>query len=336
MPLKLITRTPIPDVNLELDERTYRDVWPRLRLKEATVYRPAAHSGGSAKLRHEIVSISFPPAGEINLAIVDSGTPDGELGGPSKLPARALAAGRAVNNRQDRDEDGHASDLAATIRGSDAHLAPNLRFFKPFGAQGWPTPGGGAKEIERAAQGARVIVLAWDAGHTTAELRQKILAMRNTAVVVIAAGNWSLDIDRHPNWPACYGREMEMDHVITVMATDEHDERASYSNYGAESVYIAAPGLAVLRSAPSSSPLRRYGSLRDSDRRFRGTSVATAHVARLAALVQAKYPEMKPWDIKRHIGATARKVGSLRKFRVTGVEKLCVTEAIVDFEKALA
>lgn len=337
MSLQSITRTLIPGVNLDLDQRTYRDVWPILRLNEASVVQSAARLGSNSKATLEIVPIGSPVAGLINVAIIDSGIPDGESSGAYNRPIPRSASPVIVNNGQDRDEDDHATYLAATIRGPNKDSAPNLHFGKSFSAQGWPTPARGAHEITSAARlGApRVIVLAWDVGHTTPELRKAIRAVRDTAVVVIAAGNWSLDNDKRFNWPANYGRENEMDHVITVMATDEHDERAYYSSYGAKSVYIAAPGLAILKPAQSSSPLRTFGSLRDSHRRFRGTSAATAHVARLAALVLANNPTWSPQEVKQHIGKTARKVKTLTKRGVRGVEKLCETEAIVDFAKAL-
>lgn len=311
--LQSIRRTPVPGAHHDREHRTYREVWPEFRLKVA-----------SAKQR-------LPgAAGKIYVAVVDSGVPSGESGGPFDERGRSRASGKTADHSLDRDDDGHATDLAATIRGLNMHSAPNIdiRFIKAFSTQGWPAPGRGADAIKRAAAlGARVIVLAWDTGHTTDELRQAILAVRKTAVVVIAAGNWSLDNDKYPNWPANYGGKNEMDHVITVMATDERDERASFSSYGRRSVYIAAPGFASLEAAPSSSPLRTAGSLRNGYREFRGTSAATAHVARLAALVLAKNPRLRPKQVKQHIGKTARKVGSLRK--------RCATGAIADFAKAL-
>ena len=44
--------------------------------------------------------------------------------------------------------------------------------------------------------------------------------MRKTAVVVIAAGNWSQDNDKHPNWPANYGGEKEMARFMCVAVFD--------------------------------------------------------------------------------------------------------------------
>lgn len=306
MTIQSIRRTPVPGAPPAVDHRKYAEVWPELRLN-----LPAAE-------RH-MSSI----AGGITIAMVDSGVP-GEFPGPA--------------NAQDRDDDGHAALLARTIHCPARTRSPlniDIRATKAFSAQGWPKPEGGAPAIEQGtAATPRVIVLAWDVGHTTDRLRAAILAVRDTAVVVVAAGNWSLDNDKHPNWPANYGGEM--DHVITVMATDEHDERASFSSYGQENVYIAAPGFAKVDAAPPASPLRNFGSLRGSYSEFRGTSAATAHVALLAALVRAKHPGWSPQQVKQHIGDTARPVPGLTKRSLTGAQtKLCVTGAIADFGKAL-
>jgi subtilisin family serine protease len=261
------------------------------------------------------------------VVIVDSGIPYGYpgSGGP------------------DRDDDGHAAMVAETIRPRSAPGKRNidLRFCKAFGAQGWPEPERCAAAIARAADAIAqatpsrpcVIVLPWDVGHATPALRASIEAVAATAVVVIAAGNWSLDNDKHPNWPANYG---DMAHVITVMAADEHDERASYSSYGRERVYVAAPGVARVDAALLGN-LPAHGSFRACQRVFRGTSAATAHVARLVALVLAKNASITPAQVKQHIRETARPVTVLKRIdRDRLPVRLCVTERVADFARALA
>ena len=281
-----------------VDNRTYWEVWPELRLN----------------MTSEMSTVTGP----ITIAIVDSGVPG--------------------SNAQDRDDDGHATLLERMIR-SLATRSPRLnitiRHFKAFSAQGWPEPKGCAAKIRQAAAiNPDVIVLAWDVGHMTNELRTAI-ADAQSAVVVIAAGNWSLDNDRHPNWPANHSGQTGMDHVITVMATGEDDERASFSSYGLFSVDVAAPGFAKVDAPPSSSTLRNFGSLRDSHSNFRGTSAATAHVALLAALVRAKR-QLTARQVKAHIRRGVRPVSELTKRTLTGGPRtLCATGAISDFYKAL-
>jgi len=305
MTLQSIRRTPIrgEPPGPGLDHRAYRDKWPEIRLNAASAEQVMSGIAGTTRV-----------------AIVDSGVPQAYSSNPSAY---------------DRDDDGHATLLAETIRPRNNPSASNieLSFFKAFSAQGWPEPDGCAAAIERVAGGgAQIVVLAWDVGHTTDALEQAISALKDQALVVVAAGNWSLDNDRHPNWPANYGH---MDHVLTVMATDEHDERASYSSYGKESVYIAAPGVAHLDAAALRLQAS-HGSLKHCQRVFRGTSAATAHVARLAALVLAKKPGLIPKALKQYIVDKARPVASLKKVSMNGaLENLCATDGIADFGDAL-
>ena len=64
------------------------------------------------------------------------------------------------------------------------------------------------------------------------------LADQNGVLVVAAAGNESLNDDILPIYPAGY----DLPNIISVAATDEDGRLAAYSNFGVESVDVAAPG----------------------------------------------------------------------------------------------
>lgn len=71
----------------------------------------------------------------------------------------------------------------------------------------------------------------------------------------VAAGNESTDNDDTPTYPASY----HLSNMIVVAATDQKDELASYSNYGATSVDIAAPGTNILSTKPSTVSFQADG-----------------------------------------------------------------------------
>ncbi len=112
------------------------------------------------------------------------------------------------------------------------------------------------------------------------------LAAMNTAVAnaraaghifVAAAGNEANDNDRNPSFPAAYNH----DNIMSVAASDSNDALARFSNYGATSVDLAAPGVNIYSTTPANS----YTSMN-------GTSMASPHVAGAVALVWSAYPTL--------------------------------------------
>lgn len=61
-----------------------------------------------------------------------------------------------------------------------------------------------------------------------------------------AAGNHSLDHDVGASYPASY----RLPNMIVVAATDQNDALASFSDYGASTVDLAAPGVNIISSLP--------------------------------------------------------------------------------------
>ncbi len=96
------------------------------------------------------------------------------------------------------------------------------------------------------------------------------------ALHVCASGNENDDNDTDPTYPASY----DLPNVISVAASDRHDRLVGFSNYGATSVDLAAPGLDIFSSVPG-------GGMQSMD----GTSQASPHVAGAAATIMAEYPE---------------------------------------------
>jgi len=120
-------------------------------------------------------------------------------------------------------------------------------------------------------------------------------------VVVVAAGNESTNASNSS--PAnCSG-------VIAVAATNRNGGRAYYSNYGAI-VALAAPG-GDTSSSTSNGILSTLNAGTttpgaDSYAYYQGTSMATPHVAGVAALMLSAKPTATPDEIKAALQSSAR------------------------------
>jgi hypothetical protein len=104
---------------------------------------------------------------------------------------------------------------------------------------------------------------------------------------VAAAGNGGDDSigdnnDIAPVYPASYN----LPNIIAVAATNQDDNRVSFSNFGPTSVDVAAPGTYIFSTVPNWwSEFAGFGVLEF----FAGTSMAAPHVAGLAGSLSAYY-----------------------------------------------
>lgn len=142
--------------------------------------------------------------------------------------------------------------------------------------------------------GAKVINISAGGNRPSRVLEKAInYAWSQGVVLVAAAGN---DNSSAPFYPAFYP------HCIAVGATDENDSRAFFSNYGPW-VDIAAPGLNILSTTPNhDNYIHNYGIALSYDY-LSGTSMASPHVAGIAALVWAKYPGLSNAEVRERIEA---------------------------------
>lgn len=115
-----------------------------------------------------------------------------------------------------------------------------------------------------------------------------ISRVNNAGIIfVTAAGNGGDDgkgddNDIVPSYPGNYN----IPNIISVAATDQNDNLATFSNYGLNTVHVAAPGVHILSITPVG--LSYYS----------GTSMATPHVTGLIGLLYSEYPNFSPSQIK--------------------------------------
>lgn len=146
------------------------------------------------------------------------------------------------------------------------------------------------------------------------ELRVLKQAEKKGILVIAAAGNERSNIDdkRHAYYPASYG----LSNIITVGAHDEELNIIASSNYGKNSVDIAAPGFRIRSAIPGSGA--GY---------MTGTSQATAFVTGVAALIKSKYPQFKFDEVKNIILSSSLKVKSFEG-KILGAGKLDAGRAL--------
>ena len=118
-----------------------------------------------------------------------------------------------------------------------------------------------------------------------------------------AAGNSSVNADISPMYPAAY----DCGNIISVAAINNQGGLAYFSNYGATTVDVGAPGLDVISTMPGNS----YGYLS-------GTSMATPHVAGITALILSRAPEKTPEAVRELIMESAAPLASLQGITVSG------------------
>ncbi len=139
----------------------------------------------------------------------------------------------------------------------------------------------------------------WGGGGFSQALMDSIVAAKEAGIVfVAAAGNESNNNDAKPTYPASY----DVDNIISVAATDNRDTIAKFSNYGAARVHVAAPGVKVFSTTKDG----KYAA-------FSGTSMATPHVAGIAALMLADQPTLTYQEVKARLIQTSVPVKGLKR-----------------------
>lgn len=235
-----------------------------------------------------------------------------------------------------RDDNVHGTHVAGTIGavGNNGNGVVGVNWqtrlvpLKFLSASGSGTTSDAIEAIIYAADmGVKILNNSWGGGGESQALRDAISYAGNKGVLfVVAAGNDGVNIDIDPTYPASY----DLPNILCVAASDHNDERALWnstnggnggcgldcggnggstppgSNYGATAVDLAAPGKNIYSTVPDG-----YDTLS-------GTSMATPHVAGLAGLVWAKFPNLTHVQVKQRLMDTVDALPSFAGKTVTG------------------
>jgi subtilisin family serine protease len=290
---------------------TYRDqwAWKKIGLEKAWARVAAAMQQQSADNE------------QITVAIVDCGIKaDHEAFVENR---QLVSCDRVITPRDGTcgDDDGHGTMLAGTIAGvinprcGDRVRVPPVRLLSVKFID-WYTPPmsrNAAEAIRHAVdQGARIINASWEVGLKSRELEEAMQDASNKGVlVIVAAGNNGGNEDDYRTYPA----GLDLPNLISVMASDREDEKPYFSNYGRDTVDIAAPGVDIISTFPylyrPAEPPRSYDP---AYRSYSGTSPAAAHVSGAAALLLALNPDWTPQKVRKCLLESAKRVTGLRPF----------------------
>lgn len=234
-------------------------------------------------------SLARPPAGQVVVGVIDTGV----TAAHSDLLANLwVNTAEIAANGVDDDGNGYADDVygydfvngAGTPADSGFHGTHVAGTIAAAGHNGMGVIGvgyrarimalkvsGDGNNIDTASEiaaiqyatmmkgrGVNIVALnaSYGGGGSSAAESAAIQAAGDAGIVFCAAaGNSASDNDTTPTYPANY----RLPNMIVVAATDQNDTRASFSNYGASTVDLAAPGVNILSTAPATSALIANG-----------------------------------------------------------------------------
>lgn len=177
----------------------------------------------------------------------------------------------------------------------------------------------------------------WGGGSFSQSLLDAITrGAKNGILFIAAAGNGNMvgigqNNDKKANYPSNYntkgqtggsGTACDYDAVIAVASISVDGSKSGFSNYGLQTVDIAAPGSYIWSTVPSSTYAK-----------YSGTSMATPHVTGAVALYASVNTGKTAAQIKQAILNSARPTKSFQRLTVTG-GRLDVNSALQNMNNA--
>lgn len=213
------------------------------------------------------------------------------------------------------DDNGHGTHVSGTIGavGNNGIGVVGVNWqvkimpLKFGSANGFGTNADAISAIQYAIlMGADIMSNSWGSGAFSQSLKDAVTAANNAGILFVAGagnGNPGTDNDINAFYPASY----DVPNVISVAATDYNDAKAGFSNYGANTVHLGAPGVNIYSTVPNNG----YGYKS-------GTSMATPHVAGAAALLLSSNPALSQLDLKNKILIASDPIISMQGKTISG------------------
>ncbi|HEV3121971.1 MAG TPA: S8 family serine peptidase, partial [Isosphaeraceae bacterium] len=228
-------------------------------------------------------------------------------------PADGTHGWNFINNTPNvQDDNGHGTHVSGIlgaagnngIGSAGVNWQAQIMPLKFIGSDGNGSTDAAVTAIYWAVQhGARVINASWDGSAYSQSLYDAIsYANTHGAVVVAAAGNETANNDVVATYPA----SIRLPNMISVAAVDSSGNLAYFSNYGANTVDLAAPGVNIWSTVPGS-----YGVLS-------GTSMAAPFVTGVVSLVIGQNPSLSAAQVVHQVLSNTRPLPSLQGMTVTG------------------
>ena len=165
--------------------------------------------------------------------------------------------------------------------------------------------------------GARVTSNSWGGGGRSRSTERAF--QKSKAFHVFAAGNDTKDNDEHSHYPSNY----DVSNGVAVASIDRSGGLSSFSNFGRQTVDLAAPGSSIYSTVPDDS----YGYKS-------GTSMATPHVSGVAGLMLTMNPNLTNEEIREGLLNSVEASSDLEGKVLTG-GRLNAHKALQEVEKRL-
>ncbi|MDP3916645.1 MAG: S8 family peptidase [Bacteroidota bacterium] len=155
----------------------------------------------------------------------------------------------------------------------------------------------------------------WGGGGFSQALMDAITRANTAGILFIAAaGNSGTNNDATPSYPSGY----DVANVIAVASITNTGALSSFSQYGATTVDLGAPGSGIYSTVPASTRVKNKTTITSGYANYSGTSMATPHVTGAAALYASTHPGASAATIKNAILSSAVQTASLSGKCVTG------------------